>query len=99
MGAVASRLADRIVLTSDNPRSEDPLAIIHEIESGVSEPHAVEADRARAIESAIAQAADADVVLISGKGHEPWQETGGRRVPFSDVAVAQAALARRAGKR
>jgi len=99
MGAVASRLADRIVLTSDNPRSEDPLAIIHEIESGVSEPHAVEADRARAIESAIAQAADADVVLIAGKGHEPWQETGGRRLPFSDAAVAQAALARRAGKR
>jgi UDP-N-acetylmuramoyl-L-alanyl-D-glutamate--2,6-diaminopimelate ligase len=99
MGAVASRLADRIVLTSDNPRSEDPLAIIHEIETGVSAQHAVEADRARAIESAIAQAADADVVLISGKGHESWQEIGGRRLPFSDAAVAQAALARRAGKR
>jgi UDP-N-acetylmuramoyl-L-alanyl-D-glutamate--2,6-diaminopimelate ligase len=99
MGAVASRLADRIVLTSDNPRSEDPLAIIHEIESGVRAQHAVEADRARAIESAIAQAADADVVLISGKGHESWQETGGRRLPFSDAAVAQAALARRAAKR
>ena len=99
MGAVASRLADRIVLTSDNPRSEDPLAIIHEIETGVSAQHAVEADRARAIESAIVQAADADVVLISGKGHESWQETGGRRLLFSDAAVAQAALARRAGKR
>jgi UDP-N-acetylmuramoyl-L-alanyl-D-glutamate--2,6-diaminopimelate ligase len=99
MGMVASRLADRIVLTSDNPRGEDPLAIIREIESGVSTPHAVQADRARAIESAIAQAADADVVLVSGKGHEPWQETGGRRLPFSDAAVAQAALARRAGKR
>jgi UDP-N-acetylmuramoyl-L-alanyl-D-glutamate--2,6-diaminopimelate ligase len=99
MGAVASRLADRIVLTSDNPRSEDPLAIIHEIETGVSAQHAVEADRARAIESAIAQAADADVVLISGKGHESWQEIGGRRLPFSDAAVAQAALARRAGNR
>lgn len=99
MGAVASRLADRIVLTTDNPRSEDPLAIIREIETGVSAQHAVEADRARAIESAIAQAVDADVVLISGKGHESWQETGGRRLPFSDVAVAQAALARRAGKR
>ncbi len=99
MGAVASRLADRILLTSDNPRSEDPLAIIREIESGVSAPHEVEADRTRAIESALAQAADADVVLISGKGHEPWQETGGRRLPFSDAAVAQAALARRTGKR
>jgi UDP-N-acetylmuramoyl-L-alanyl-D-glutamate--2,6-diaminopimelate ligase len=99
MGAVASRLADRIVLTTDNPRSEDPLAIIRQIETGVSAQHAVEADRARAIESAIAQAADADVVLISGKGHESWQEAGGRRLPFSDAAVAQAALARRAGKR
>ncbi len=99
MGAVASRLADRIVLTSDNPRSEDPLAIIREIESGVISQHAVEVDRARAVESAIAQAADADVVLISGKGHEPWQETGGRRLPFSDAAVARSALARRTGKR
>ena len=99
MGAVASRLADRIVLTSDNPRSEDPLAIIRAIEQGVSAPHAVEIDRARAIESAIAQAADADVVLISGKGHEAWQEAGGRRLPFSDAAEAQAALARRAGRR
>ena len=99
MGAVASRLADRIVLTSDNPRSEDPLAIIRNIEAGVSAPHAVEADRARAIESAIAQAADADVLLILGKGHEPWQEIGGQRLPFSDAAVAQAALARRAAKR
>ncbi len=95
MGAVASRLADRIVLTSDNPRSEDPLAIIGEIETGVSAQHAVEVDRARAIESAIAQAADADVVLISGKGHESWQESGGRRVPFSDSAVARAALEHR----
>jgi UDP-N-acetylmuramoyl-L-alanyl-D-glutamate--2,6-diaminopimelate ligase len=99
MGEVASRLADRIVLTSDNPRSEDPLAIIRAIEQGMSAPHAVEADRAHAIESAIAQAADTDVVLISGKGHEAWQETGGRRLPFSDAAVAQAALARRARKR
>jgi UDP-N-acetylmuramoyl-L-alanyl-D-glutamate--2,6-diaminopimelate ligase len=99
MGEAASRLADRIVLTSDNPRSEDPLAIIRAIEQGVGAPHAVEADRRRAIDSAIAQAADADVVLISGKGHEPWQESGGRRLPFSDAAVAQAALARRARTR
>jgi UDP-N-acetylmuramoyl-L-alanyl-D-glutamate--2,6-diaminopimelate ligase len=99
MGAVASRLADRIVLTSDNPRSEEPLAIVREIATGISTPHDVEIDRTRAVEAAIAQAADADVVLISGKGHEPWQETGGRRLPFSDAAVAQAALARRAGNR
>lgn len=99
MGATASRLADRIVLTSDNPRSEDPLAILRDIEAGLTVPHAVEPDRARAIESAIGEAADADVVLIAGKGHEAWQEAGGRRVPFSDSTVAQAALARRAGRR
>ena len=99
MGAAASRLADRIVLTSDNPRSEDPLAILRDIEAGVSTPHAIEPDRARAIETAIGQAADADVVLIAGKGHESWQEIAGRREPFSDAVVARAALERRAGKR
>lgn len=95
MGAVASRLADRVVLTSDNPRGEDPLAIIREIELGVAAPHAVEPDRAHAIEAAIAAAAGADVVLIAGKGHESWQESGGRRLPFSDAAEARAALERR----
>jgi UDP-N-acetylmuramoyl-L-alanyl-D-glutamate--2,6-diaminopimelate ligase len=95
MGAVASRLADRIVLTSDNPRSEDPMAILRDIEEGVGAPHAVEPDRARAIEQSLAQAADADVVLIAGKGHEQWQEIAGRRVPFSDADVARACLARR----
>jgi UDP-N-acetylmuramoyl-L-alanyl-D-glutamate--2,6-diaminopimelate ligase len=99
MGAAASRLADRIVLTSDNPRSEDPLAILREIEAGVTAPRTVEPDRARAIALAIGEAADADVVLIAGKGHEAWQEIAGRREPFSDAAVAGAALARRAGKR
>jgi UDP-N-acetylmuramoyl-L-alanyl-D-glutamate--2,6-diaminopimelate ligase len=99
MGAAASRLADRIVLTSDNPRSEDPLAILREIEMGVAAPHALEPDRARAIEAAIGEAADADVVLIAGKGHESWQEIAGRREPFSDAQVARAALERRAGKR
>ena len=99
MGTAASRLADRIVLTSDNPRSEDPLAILREIEAGVTAPHAVEPDRARAVESAIGGAADADVVLIAGKGHESWQEVAGRREPFSDAQVARSALVRRAGKR
>ncbi len=99
MGTAASRLADRIVLTSDNPRSEDPLAILREIEAGVTAPHAVEPDRARAVESAIGGAADADVVLIAGKGHESWQEIAGRREPFSDAQVARSALVRRAGKR
>jgi len=98
MGAIASRLADRIVLTSDNPRGEEPLAILREIEAGVGVAHELEPDRARAIESAIGQAADADVVLVAGKGHETAQEIAGRRLPFSDAAVARAALERR-GKR
>lgn len=95
MGEAASRLADHVVLTSDNPRSEDPLAILREIEAGVSTAHQVEPDRARAIEAAIASAADADVVLLAGKGHEAVQEIAGRRLPFSDAAVARGALERR----
>jgi UDP-N-acetylmuramoyl-L-alanyl-D-glutamate--2,6-diaminopimelate ligase len=73
--------------------------ILREIEAGVTVPHAVEPDRALAIALAIGEAADADVVLIAGKGHEPYQEIAGRREPFSDAEVARAALARRAGKR
>ena len=98
MGAVAARLADRVVLTSDNPRGEDPLAILREIERGVGRPHEVQPDRGRAIEAAIAAAGGEDVVLIAGKGHESWQESGGRRVPFSDAAVARAALERRGAR-
>jgi UDP-N-acetylmuramoyl-L-alanyl-D-glutamate--2,6-diaminopimelate ligase len=90
MGAVATRLADRILVTSDNPRSEDPLEIIRQIGAVASEP-----DRARAIEKVIAEASDADVVLIAGKGHEDYQEIAGKRLPFSDAAVARAAVARR----
>jgi UDP-N-acetylmuramoyl-L-alanyl-D-glutamate--2,6-diaminopimelate ligase len=92
MGAVVARLADRILITSDNPRSEDPLAIIAAIREGVSRTHSVEPDRARAIHRAVSEAAPADVLLIAGKGHEPYQEIGGIRVPFSDTAEARAAL-------
>jgi UDP-N-acetylmuramoyl-L-alanyl-D-glutamate--2,6-diaminopimelate ligase len=97
MGAIVSRLADRIVLTSDNPRGEDPMAILHDVQAGVGVgvAHELEPDRARAIASAIAGAAAADVVLLAGKGHETTQEVAGRRLPFSDVAVARAALGRR----
>ncbi len=95
MGAAASRLADRIVLTSDNPRGEDPLAILREIEAGVDSAHAMEPDRERAIDAAIAAAAPADVLLLAGKGHETTQEIAGRRLPFSDAEAARAALARR----
>jgi UDP-N-acetylmuramoyl-L-alanyl-D-glutamate--2,6-diaminopimelate ligase len=99
LGAVAARLADRVVLTSDNPRSEDPLAIIAAIRAGIG-PRAsaelrVEPDRAVAIERAIAECADADVLLVAGKGHEAHQEAAGLRLPFSDAAAAQAALERR----
>jgi UDP-N-acetylmuramoyl-L-alanyl-D-glutamate--2,6-diaminopimelate ligase len=95
MGLAASRRADRIVLTSDNPRGEDPLAIIEAIRGGIAGACAVEPDRAKAITGAIAAAEAADVVLIAGKGHESFQEIAGRRLPFSDAAVAGAALARR----
>jgi UDP-N-acetylmuramoyl-L-alanyl-D-glutamate--2,6-diaminopimelate ligase len=98
MGFAASRRADRIVLTSDNPRGEDPLAILEAIRAGLAGwagECAVEPDRAKAIEAAIASAGEADVLLLAGKGHEAYQEIGGRRLPFSDAAVAAAALARR----
>ena len=95
MGAVAARLADRTVVTSDNPRSEQPLAIIRQIEAGMPAKALVEPDRAAAIRRAIGAAADEDVVLIAGKGHENYQEIAGRRLPFSDAAVAREALLRR----
>jgi UDP-N-acetylmuramoyl-L-alanyl-D-glutamate--2,6-diaminopimelate ligase len=95
MGAVAAKLADRVVVTSDNPRGEDPRAIISQIEKGMRTTHEVEADRARAIERAVLQADRRDVVLIAGKGHETYQEIGGRRIDFSDAEQARAALARR----
>lgn len=95
MGAVAARLADRVVVTSDNPRGEDPLAIIRQIEAGMTGRHVAEADRARAIALAVGEADGADVILIAGKGHESYQEIAGRRLPFSDAAAARAALAAR----
>ena len=97
MGAVVARLADAAMVTSDNPRSEDPAAIIAQIAAGMPSTTPREIDRARAIEQVIAQAARHDVVLVAGKGHEPYQEIAGRRVPFSDIAVARAALAKRGG--
>jgi UDP-N-acetylmuramoyl-L-alanyl-D-glutamate--2,6-diaminopimelate ligase len=94
MGRVVSRLADRVVVTSDNPRSEDPGKIIDAILAGIAGNCEIEVDRAKAIEAAIAGAGPADVVLIAGKGHEDYQEIAGRRLPFSDAAVARAALQR-----
>ncbi len=94
MGEVAQRCADRVILTSDNPRSEDPEAILDQIR--VAAPAAeVIAERGEAIRRTILAADAADVVLIAGKGHEPYQEIGGVRRPFSDVAQARSALAAR----
>ncbi len=93
MGEIASRLADRVVLTSDNPRSEDPRTILEAIRAGVVTEHVIEPDRATAITTAILGAQSGDVILIAGKGHEAYQEIGGRRLPFSDVAVANQAIA------
>ncbi|MGD9953349.1 MAG: UDP-N-acetylmuramoyl-L-alanyl-D-glutamate--2,6-diaminopimelate ligase [Burkholderiales bacterium] len=98
MGEAAARLADRVVLTSDNPRSEDPLAILREIAAGVQGACELEPDRARAIEAAIASAGAVDVVLLAGKGHEATQEIAGRKLPFSDAALARAALERRGAR-
>lgn len=95
MGAAASRSADRVFITSDNPRSEDPAAIIDAIARGASGKPRLEADRRRAIEAAVLEAAPEDVVLVAGKGHESYQEIRGSRLPFSDQAVARAALAMR----
>ena len=127
MGAIAERLADRVILTSDNPRSENPQAIIAAIRAGIKSPprsphsensrlaaphrgaHAalgrpgggmgcavtVEADRAAAIRQAVGEAAANDVILLAGKGHEPYQEIAGVRIPFSDLDIAKSALAGR----
>lgn len=94
MGGIAQARADVAVVTSDNPRSEAPEAIIADILAGMSAPGHVDADRARAIDWAIAQAQAGDVVLIAGKGHEEYQDIAGVKQPFSDFAVAEAALSR-----
>ena len=96
MGAIAERLADRTVLTSDNPRSEDPQAVLEEIQAGMSAPKAAlaEPDRAAAIEAALRGAAPGDWVLLAGKGHETMQDLGSRQLPFDDVAAARLSLRR-----
>jgi UDP-N-acetylmuramoyl-L-alanyl-D-glutamate--2,6-diaminopimelate ligase len=98
MGAVARRLADRVVVTDDNPRREDPDAIVAAILEGSGRDAAVEVvrDRAAAIRHAIASAAQGDVVLVAGKGHETVQVVGTEARPFSDQAVARAAIGERA---
>jgi UDP-N-acetylmuramoyl-L-alanyl-D-glutamate--2,6-diaminopimelate ligase len=107
MGMVAARLSDVVIVTSDNPRSEDPARIIDEIRRGITPAsHAGRAvdvasvvDRGEAIEQAVSRARPGDLVLIAGKGHEKYQVIGDRVLPFDDVAVARAALARRRAPR
>ena len=110
MGAVAARLSDLVVVTSDNPRSEDPQQIIEEIKRGIvmpadrmpprgpapnATPCLAIPDRKAAIETAVRDATPGDLVLVAGKGHENYQVIGDRVLPFDDVEVARAALARR----
>src|SRR5581483_10160827 len=92
MGRIVSELADVAIVTSDNPRSEDPLAIIDEILAGMSGEPEVEPDRQRAIERAVELAEPGDVVVIAGKGHERGQEEAGIVIPFDDAEVAGEAL-------
>lgn len=94
MGQVAVAGADEVWISSDNPRSEDPMAIIEDIRPGAPAAR-VEADRGLAIARMVAAAADQDVILIAGKGHEPYQEIAGVRHPFADGEQARLALAAR----
>jgi len=98
MGRIASQLADVAIVSSDNPRSEDPQAIIDEILAGVTTDVEVEPDRAAAIERAISVADEGDVVLIAGKGHEQGQEFADRTIPFDDREVARDVLRRLGAK-
>jgi len=97
MGGIAARLADRVVVTSDNPRGEEPAIIASAIVKGIRDTGnrrwSIENDRRAAIRGAVAAAKAGDVVLIAGKGHETFQERNGQRTPFSDAAEAEAALA------
>jgi MurE/MurF fusion protein len=101
MGAIAARRADRVVVTSDNPRYEAPDLILAQILAGVVGRGDVDVieDRREAIVYAVDAAADGDVILVAGKGHEDYQDVRGRRLPFSDEVQARAAIARRTGAR
>ena len=94
MGKIAAELADVAIVTSDNPRSEDPLTIIQDVLQGTGVDVEIDPDRRSAIQRAIGLAQDGDVVVIAGKGHERGQEIAGTVHPFDDRAVAREALAR-----
>jgi UDP-N-acetylmuramoyl-L-alanyl-D-glutamate--2,6-diaminopimelate ligase len=94
MGRAAESLADRLIITSDNPRFESVSSIINDVLSGLEDPGKAltEPDRAAAITRAISNAGPGDIILVAGKGHETWQEIGGQKLPFSDEAVIRTAL-------
>lgn len=100
MGAIGVRLADLAIITSDNPRSEDPLAIMREVEEGARSTsgraaYIMESDRRSAIDAAVREASRGDVVVIAGKGHEKYQLLADRKIPFDDEQEARSALRRR----
>jgi UDP-N-acetylmuramyl-tripeptide synthetase len=93
MGSVAAALADQVIVTSDNPRSESPEAIIAEVLHGMNDAvYQVQPDRAQAIKLAILSAQPGDIVLLAGKGHETYQEVAGVKQPFDDVEQTRLAL-------
>jgi len=100
MGDIAARLADEVIVTSDNPRGEEPQAIIDEIVKGITTGHSIQiADRREAIARTIGEAGDDDVIVIAGKGHETYQVIGDRVVHFDDREEAEIALKKRDEKR
>jgi UDP-N-acetylmuramoyl-L-alanyl-D-glutamate--2,6-diaminopimelate ligase len=95
MGAAAAEASDLVVLTSDNPRSEDPLAIMNDALVGIRRfdvPHVIEPDRETAIKRALQEAREGDIVILAGKGHEPYQVLKDRTIDFDDRAVAREVL-------
>jgi UDP-N-acetylmuramoyl-L-alanyl-D-glutamate--2,6-diaminopimelate ligase len=91
MAKIACELSDKVILTSDNPRSEDPVAIIHQMEKGIA-PHELRktlsiTDRREAIKTAVTLAQPGDIILVAGKGHEKYQEIKGERTPFDDKKI------------
>lgn len=98
MGKIASDLANAVVVTSDNPRNEEPEKIIEDIAAGLHGNFAIEEDRAKAISVGIFSAKPGDIVLIAGKGHEEYQEVNGKKYPFSDLEEAKAVLKIYGGK-
>ena len=88
MAEAAEKYSDQVIVTSDNPRGEDPLEICNEIAKGLKREAFIEVDRRSAIERGILMAEENDTVLIAGRGHEPFQKIGGRRIPFDDREVA-----------